>query len=411
MRQKITKRTVDGLTTKSGQAVIWDTELKGFGVRCRPSGAKHYVIKFRSGGRQRWITIGRHGSPWTPDTARADAMRQLGLKAGGKDPASERDYQKGVITVAELGGRFLRDYVPQHCKASTASEYRRAVELFINPALGHHRISDVVRADIARFHHNLHGRPYQANRALGVLSKMMNLAEEWGLRPDGSNPCRHVKKYREQKRERYLSQDELQRLGQTLIEAQQANTEDSYFLAAIGLLILTGARLREIQTLRWDYVDFTSGVLRLPDSKTGAKLVYLNAGAIDLLRTIPRLNDNPHVIAGQKPGAHLVELQKPWRRIRAQADLKNLRIHDLRHSFASVAAGTGMSLPMIGKLLGHTQPNTTARYVHLAADPMRAAAEQIGDKITTLMMTSSSTPSAAVPGERKRQTSAFQTVK
>jgi integrase len=391
MKQKITKRSVDGLATADSQVVMWDTELKGFGVRCRASGAKYYVIKFRSGGRQRW-TIGRHGSPWTPDTARGEAMRQLGLRAGGKDPASERDRQKGVITVAELGARFLNDYVPHHCKASTASEYRRAVELFINPALGHHRISDLLRADIARLHHDLHDRPYQANRALGVLSKMMNLAEEWGLRTDGSNPCRHVKKYREQKRERYLSPEELQRLGQTLAEAQQRNNEDPYVLAAIGLLVLSGARLREILTLRWEHVDLTNGVLRLPDSKTGAKLVYLNANAADLLRAVPRMMGNPHVIAGKRPGAHLVDLQKPWQRIRARADLKDVRIHDLRHSFAAVAAESGMSLPMIGKLLGHTQPITTARYAHLAADPMRAAAELIGAKIATVMMPRASAP-------------------
>jgi integrase len=393
MRQKITKRAVDSLSTKKGHVMLWDPELKGFGVRCRASGDKYYVIKFRSGGRQRWITIGRHGSPWTPDTARAEAMRQLGLKASGRDPASERDHQKGVITIAELGARFLGDYVPQHCKPSTASEYRRAVKLFINPALGHHRISDVVRADVARFHHDLHSVPYQANRALGVLSKMMNLAEEWGLRPDGSNPCRHVKKYREQKRERYLSPEELQRLGETLAEVQRAGTEDPHVLAAIGLLILTGARLREILTLKWAYVDFNNGVLRLPDSKSGAKLVYLNTKVVDLLRGLPRMKDNPHVIAGQKPGSHLVELQKPWQRIRAKAGLEDVRIHDLRHSFAAIAAGTGMSLPMIGKLLGHTQPITTARYAHLAADPMRAAAELIGGKISEVMLPNPATSS------------------
>ena len=140
----------------------------------------------------------------------------LGLKAAGRDPAAERDHRKGVITLAELGERFLSDYVPQHCKPSTAYEYNRAVELFINPTLGAHRLTDLVRADVAKFHHELHDRPYQANRALGVLSKMFNLAEEWGLRPDGSNPCRQIKKYRERKRERYLTAEELQRLGAVL---------------------------------------------------------------------------------------------------------------------------------------------------------------------------------------------------
>jgi integrase len=385
MPYKITKRTIDQLSPASRDALLWDGEVRGFGIRCRPSGAKHYILKMRAGGRQRWLTIGRHGSPWTPDSARCEALRLLGLKAAGQDPASERDRQKGVIIVAELGDRFLREYVPQHCKPRTAYEYRRAVELFINPVLGRHRISDVLRADVAGFHHDLRDRPYQANRALGVLCKMMNVAEEWGLRPDGSNPVRHVRKYREQKRERYLTKEELQRLGRVLADPETKATESPFAIAAIGLLVLTGARLTEILTLRWEYVDLENGVLRLPDSKTGAKLIYLNGAAIKLLRSMPRMQGNPFVIAGKKAGARLINLQKAWRRIRAKAGLNDVRIHDLRHSFASVAAGAGMSLPMIGKLLGHTQAATTQRYAHLAADPVRTASNLIGAEITAVM--------------------------
>jgi integrase len=385
MKTKITKRIVDRLSPGSRDALRWDAELKGFGVRCRPSGAKYYVLKMRAGGRQRWITIGRHGSPWAPDQARAEALRLLGQKATGKDPAAERDHQKGVISVAELGSRFLTDHVPQHCKRTTANEYKRAVELFINPALGPYRISDLLRADVAKFHHDLRDRPYQANRALGVLSKMFNLAEQWGLRPDGSNPCRHVKRYREHKRERYLTNQELQRLGAVLATAQTQQTESPFVIAAIGLLVLTGARLTEILTLRWGDVDLANGVLRLPESKTGPKLIYLNEAAIRLLRSMPRMEGNPFAIAGGKSGARLINLQKPWRRIRSAANLADVRIHDLRHSFASVAAGAGMSLIVIGKLLGHNQAATTARYAHLAVDPIRAASNLIGDKIASVM--------------------------
>jgi integrase len=393
MKKKITKRTVDELSKDDDDPMIWDTGVIGFGVRCRRSGAKHYVLKMRAGGRQRWITIGRHGSPWTPDTARAEARRLLGLRAGGADPAAERDHQKGVITVAELGRRFLEEYVPQHCKARTAYEYRRAVEQFIAPSLGRHRISDIQRADVAQFHHNLRDRPYQANRVLAVLAKMMNLAEEWGLRPDGSsNPCRHVKKYREFKRERYLTPEELHRLGTVLAEAQANETENPFVIAALSLLILTGARLREILTLRWEHVDLDNAILRLPDSKTGPKRIYLNEAAIKLLSAMPRMLGNPHVIVGHKPGAHLVQIQKPWFRIRTNAGLPGLRIHDLRHSFASTAAGMNMSLPMIGRLLGHTQAATTQRYAHLAADPVRTASELIGTEIMKVMQPSD-TPS------------------
>src|SRR5262249_12315997 len=328
MEAKITKRTVDQLAPSSRDVLLGDKEVKGFGLRCRSSGAKHYVLKMRVGGRQRWITIGRHGSLWTPDTARREALRLLGLRAAGQDPAMDRDRQKGAITIAELGARFLQEDVSQHCKPRTAYEYRRAVQLFIEPALGCHRVSDLLRADVAQFHHDLRDRPYQANRALGVLSKMMNLAEAWGLRPDGSNPCRHAKKYREDKRERYLTKEELQRLGAVLADAQTKAIESPFAIAAIGLLVLTGARLTGILNLRWECGDLENEVLRLADSKTGAKLIYLNAAAINLLRTMPRMSGNPYVIAGKNHGARLINLQKPWRRIRAKANLADVRIHD-----------------------------------------------------------------------------------
>ena len=266
---KVTKRTIDQLSADNRDAVLWDTEVKGFGVRCRRSGAKYYVLKMRVGGRQRWLTIGRHGSPLTPDTARREALRLLGLKAAGKDPATERDRQKDAVTIAELGARFLSEYVTQHCKPRTAEEYQRAVDHYINPVLGRQCIADVTRADVQRLHYRFRDRPYQANRALAVLSKMMNLAEAWGLRLDGSNPVRHVKKYREDKRERYLTGQELQQLGAVLTDAQTKTTESPFSVAAIGLLVLTGARLTEILTLRWAYVDLENGVLRLPELKDG----------------------------------------------------------------------------------------------------------------------------------------------
>jgi integrase len=381
MGQRITKRIADQLTPREKDVFVWDSEIKGFGIRCRPSGGKFYVLKTRAGGRQRWITIGRHGSPWTPDTARTEALRLLGEKAQGKDPAAERDNRKKVITVKELGERFLADHVAHRCKPKTACDYRHIVEKLIAPAVGHHNIADLSRADVSRLHHEHRDTPYLANRCLAVLSKMMNLAEEWGLRADGTNPCRHVKKYRESKRERFLDHEELRRLGKVLADAEANEDESPFFIAAIRLLIFTGARLSEITTLRWNYVDLANGVIRLPDSKTGAKNLYLNAAAIDVLEALPRMADNPFVIAGRKVGSHLVEMEKPWQRIRKKAGLENVRIHDLRHSFASMAVGSGMSLPMIGKLLGHTQAQTTARYAHLAADPVRAASNAVGQDI------------------------------
>ena len=203
-----------------------------------------------------------------------------------------------------------------------------------------------------------------------ILSKMFNLAELWGLRPDGSNPCRHIKKYKEERRERFLSAAELRRVGAVLAEMEAEGMEMASALIAVRLLILTGCRLGEILTLKWAYVDFDAGVLDLADSKTGAKVVYLGQPAVDVLCTAPRLPGNPWVIWGKKPGTHLYGLQDVWERVRARAELTDVRIHDLRHTFASAAVAAGQGLPMIGKLLGHTQVATTARYTHLAADPL-----------------------------------------
>ena len=225
MPQKITKRTVDSLSPASRDVLVWDGEVKGFGIRCRSSGAKYYVLKMRAGGRQRWITIGRHGSPWTPDTARREALRLLGLRAAGKDPATERDRLKGAVTIAEFGDRFLQDHVEQHCKPRLPRNIGGLSNSLSIPSLGATASLTLIRADVAQLHHQLRDRPYQANRSLAVLSKMMNLAEAWGLRLDGSNPCRHVKKYREDKRERYLTMEELQRLGATLADAKRNDTE------------------------------------------------------------------------------------------------------------------------------------------------------------------------------------------
>ncbi len=223
------------------------------------------------------------------------------------------------------------------------------------------KVATVTRADVTRLHYAMRQTPGAANRALALLSKMFNLAEKWSLRPDGSNPCRHVEKNAERKIERFLSPEEFACLGDVLVEAERTQTVLPSALAAIRLLAFTGCRLSEVLTLRWDWVDWERGCLRLPDSKTGQKTLYLGAPALDVLSRIERQPDNPFVITGRNPNTHLVNLRKPWHRIRKKAGLDGVRIHDLRHSFASFGAGAGLSLPMIGKLLGHTQAQTTAR--------------------------------------------------
>jgi len=380
---KITKRLVDGLPLDGGDATIWDNELKGFGIRAQGK-SKSYLVTTRCKGRLRKFTLGKHGHI-TAEAARQEAREILAEAKAGRDPALLRDRSRKSPSMKALCDRFMKDYVPDHCKDSTAAEYKRAVDLFIKPAIGTIRASEIERSDIAKFHHDLGHIPYQANRALGVLSVMFNQAEVWNIRTDGSNPCRHVKKYVEKKRERFLSPEEYQRLGKTLREIEADGTETASAINAFWLLLLTGCRLSEIQTLRWDSVFLDIGELRLADSKTGAKIVLLGDAAIDRLKKIHKSaddeDDNPYVITGKKPDSYLTDLQHPWRRIRARAGLNDVRIHDLRHSFASNAVLMGEGLPMIGKLLGHTQVQTTARYAHLANDPVRTAATRIAGSI------------------------------
>jgi integrase len=254
----------------------------------------------------------------------------------------------------------------------------------------------VTRVDVTKLHHANRAAPYQANRVLAVLGKMFNLAERWGLRPDGSNPCRHVEKFFERKRERMLSPAELARLG----EALAAYDGSPYVVAAVKLLVFTGARLGEVLGLQWAWIDFERGEARLPDSKTGAKTLHLPPPALAVLADLPRLGGNPYVITGAKAGAALVNIEKPWRAIRQVAGLDDVRLHDLRHAFASVAASSGMGLPIIGKMLGHTQSATTARYAHLESDPVKAAAASVAGKIAAAMssgMAEDDKPPARMP--------------
>jgi integrase len=433
MQGKITKRAVDALAADgSGETTLWDSDVKGFGVRARAGGARTYVLRYRPGGGGRnaplrTFTLGRHGSPWTPDTARAEAKRLLGLVEDGADPAADHVARRDAPTVSEMAARFLAEHAEAKRKDRTAAEYRRLIEKLILPAIGKRKVADVTRHEIAKLHHGQRATPYQANRVLAVLRKMFNLAERWGMRTDGSNPCRHVEKFTERARERLLSSDELARLGDALATYEGS----SYIPAAVKLLVFTGARLGEVLGLQWDWIDFERGEARLPDSKTGAKTVHLAPPALAVLAGLSRLQGNPHVIVGLKDGAALVDLEKPWRAIRERATVRlwregeeravaklverlardlnreptarecrkaareakiklpagltDVRLHDLRHAFASVAAASGMGLPIIGKMLGHSQAATTARYAHLAPDPVKAAAAAVAGRIAGAM--------------------------
>jgi len=358
--------------------------VPGFGLRVLPSGRKGFVVQYRAGRRPRRISLGP-STVLTCEQARTRAITIVAAVRNGDDPAAKRDADREALTVAELADRFDREHISVRLKESTAKGYRRMIERVILPALGRHRVTEVTRADIAKLHHDMRHIPYDANRCLEIISKMFNLAEMWGLRSDGTNPRKHIRKYPEEKRERFLSAAELRRVGEVLRDMEQEGVELASAIAAVRLLMLTGCRLGEIMRLKWEYVDFAGRALRLPDSKTGAKVVHLGQPTLDILTAIERREDNPWVITGTLPGAPLYDLQPFWQRVRGRAGLKDVRIHDLRHTFASTAVAAGQGLPIIGKLLGHTQVQTTARYAHLAADPVRVAADQVSGQIASLL--------------------------
>ncbi|SMH43445.1 tyrosine-type recombinase/integrase [Azospirillum agricola] len=384
-KEKLTKRSVEQFAVKEKDYIVFDSDLPGFGVRVMPSGKRFFLIQYRRHGRTRRVMLGQFG-PVTAERARRDATRMLGnVRGADGDPAALRDQERQSTSVQELGERFLKEHVAVRCKPRTQGEYKRAIELFINPFFGTQRTRTVTPADVADLHGTYSHIPYQANRTLGVLSKMMSLAETWGIRDKHTNPCEDIERYPEHKRERFLSAKEIQRLGEVLREAEVAGTESQYAVAAFRLLLLTGCRLSEIQTLKWAYVNLEENELDLPDSKTGAKTVHFGQAVHDLLEKLPRADDNPYVIAGKIEGHYLTDLQKPWRRIRKAAGIEEARIHDLRHTFASGGLLVGEGLPMIGKLLGHTQIQTTARYAHLADDPIKAVATRISSQLAAAL--------------------------
>jgi integrase len=401
---KLNKRTISTLAAAGDRYTVWDTELRGFGLRVEPSGAMSYLVRYRPRGstRQRQLSLGRHGA-LTPEEAREAAKKALGAVAHGKDPLAEHGAMRDGLTMTDLADRYLKEHTEKKLKAGTADTYRWTLEKYVLPKLGKRKALEIAEGDISRLHSDMSETPFQANRVLAVLGSLFSWGRRRKLLPESFHPTQHVEKYPEHSRERYLTREELERLGAALRVGEttgfprKARTDrrapkeelrdviPQYAAAAIRLLLFTGARSGEILSLRWDYVDFERQALFLPDSKTGRKIITLNAPAMTVLADLPRVEGNPFVIVGTKEKQHLADLKKPWAAVLEHAGLAGVRIHDLRHTFASFGAAASMGLPVIGKLLGHTQAATTARYAHLADDPLRRASDSIAGAISAAM--------------------------
>ena len=377
----LSKRIIDRLSVDDKDTVFWDRDLPGFGIRVYPSGAKVYVVQTRVFGRSKRVTVGRHGK-LSADQARKEAARIIArIKAGEPEPLEE---PAAAPTVADLAERYQREYVAMHCKPLTVSNYGLMLRKHIVPALGKLLVSEVERKHIMALQYGLRDTPAVANHAVNILIKMFSLADAWGWRPSGNNPCRFVHRYKlEKHHERFLTPDELYRLGQTLDAAPSERLASAHAAAAIRLLVLTGCRRNEILGLRWEDLDFEAGEMRLVDSKTGPRVAPLPPPAAMVLTGLSRVPGNPWVFPGRKKGTGQRNINDSWERVRKRAGLDGVRLHDLRHSFASRALALGESLSMIGELLGHRNVQTTARYAHLARDSVRASTAKVAESIGT----------------------------
>ena len=378
-RGTISKRTVEALGVEK-DTVFWDRDLTGFGVRVYPSGARVYVAQTRGPGGPKRVTVGRHGVI-SADQARRRAALIIARVKAGEEPIPAPMAPRTGPAVAEIAARYLEEHVAVRCKPATAEQCGRVIRKYILPELGDLPLAAVGRKHVTEMHYKLCDAPAMANKALATCSRMFNQAEAWGLAPEGSNPCRFVVKYRERRRERFLTEGEFRRLGRLLSEAAAEGGMSARAAAAIRLLMLTGCRRNEILTLRWEDADLDAGELHLRDAKTGPRAVPLSPSAAKILADLPRVAGGPWVFPGKKAGDHLSSIDARWYRLRARAGLEDVRLHDLRHSFASRALALGESLPMISKLLGHSQVETTARYAHLARDSVKDSAARIADSI------------------------------
>lgn len=372
---RLSKSTVDALSPRATEYVAWDSLLHGFGVRVYPSGVKTYLLHIRVHGTQHKIRLGRHGVV-TADQARADARLRLA------------DLQRGLVvdrtpplrtTFAELAARYLAEHAATRKKPSSQRLDRNNLRLHLLPRLAPLLLETITPQDVLALHHAMHATPVIANRCLSLLSTMFGLARRWGLLA-GDNPATGTQPYRERRRDTMLDAPCRQRVLALLEQFAHDRLASPSVLALIRVMLFTGARPGELKGLTWDRIAWEARLIRLAETKTGPRVLYLSDEALATLEGLPQTS--VWVFPGRGGKAPVVNVTHTWRTLRALAGLpEGTRLYDLRHTFASVAAEQGESLPMIGALLGHTQYATTKRYIHLLQAPVAAAARRVGKAV------------------------------
>jgi len=402
---RLTEASIAALPVDGRDRLIFDRLQPGFGVRVTPSGTKLYVAQARVGGRPRRVSIGTYPEKAVGD-ARNEARVALADMRAGKDPKLERNarakaVEAGSTTVEVLADRWLDEYVRPKLKPRTVADYESLLDQRIRPSLGHLPVSKVTKDDVAKFHAGLAKTPRRANYAVACFRSLMSFAEDCGLRPPMSNPAKRIKMYREKSRERFLSNIEIRAAAEAITSAEIDKKIGPHAAAGLRLALFTGARSGELTAAKWEHLDKTRRIIRLPDSKTNEpRTIHLSDAAMEVLAGIPHVG--PYIIAGADPREAIRNLGRCWVAARTYASLNDVRLHDLRHSFASMAASRGVSLFMIGKLLGHKVPATTQRYAHLARDAMSAVNDDVGVGISDAIQRQQA-PSAKVVKLRRRK--------
>jgi integrase len=383
-KQKLTKPAIERFSPTDAEYVVWDAELPGFGVRVKPSGVKSYVVQYRNRktGASRRKTIGQHGPLLTFHKARERARIVLGDALKGNDPIADDRARRAAPTVKELAADYLEHHALPKKRPRSVSSDRSMLDRIILPRLGNRKVDVVQLRDVHALHVAMKDTPYQANRVLALMSKMFSLAVNWGWR--SANPVKGIERYQEGRRERWLSDDELRRLLGALSAHPNQRAAN-----AVRFQLLTGARIGEVLSARWSDIDLARGFWVKPSHHTKQKRTEhlpLSAPAVALLTEMRERADasERYLFPGSALDKPLRGIKKFWRGITRQVGLEDYRLHDNRHTHASHLVSSGLSLEIVGRLLGHTNPLTTKRYAHLADDPLRAAADRFGSKVDAL---------------------------